>query len=90
MKIPDIIKDLIVPSSAQLYGETFHREKNLDEYFGQIHAVVEEQAKDEALWCYCDRISEAYIQQELRRLHEIIEGKPKEKAALKAMGVVNS
>ena len=40
-----------------------------------IRAVVDEQAKDEGLWCHADNCFEAYLQAALRRLHEIIEGK---------------
>jgi hypothetical protein len=43
----------------------------------ELRALVDEQAKDEALWAvYIDRlqpISEAYLQQELRKLHAAIE-----------------
>ena len=35
--------------------------------------VVEEQAKDEGLWFVPITASEAYLQQELRRLHAVIE-----------------
>ncbi len=44
------------------------------ERYRQARLVVEEQAKDEALWCFADSIVEAYVQQELRRLHTAIEG----------------
>jgi hypothetical protein len=47
--------------------------------------IVAEQAKDEALWCVCDRISEAHLQQELRRLHEAIEGKTGNQCAREAL-----
>lgn len=40
--------------------------------FKHVLALVDEQAKDEALWCIPEYISEAYIQQELRKLHEAI------------------
>ena len=38
-----------------------------------IREQVEIQAEDEALWCEADSIIEAYVQQELRKLHEVIE-----------------
>lgn len=38
-----------------------------------IQKEVDEQAEDEGLWCSAERIVEAYIQQELRKLHSIIE-----------------
>ncbi len=38
-----------------------------------LRALVDEQAEDGALWCVADSIVEAYIQQELRRLHDAAE-----------------
>lgn len=40
----------------------------------KVGDVVEAQANDEALWAETKYISEAYLQQELRRLHAVIEG----------------
>ena len=37
--------------------------------------LVHSQAEDEALWFIADHMPEAYLQQELRKLHEAIEGK---------------
>lgn len=63
----------------------FHRMKEFEvlyknarkEALTSIQKIVNEQAADEALWSvYIDRlqpISEAYLQQELRRLHAAIE-----------------
>lgn len=42
--------------------------------------LVDEQAEDEALWCMADSIVEAYVQQELRRLHAAIEDAAIDKA----------
>jgi hypothetical protein len=39
----------------------------------KIRDLVDEQANDEAIWTTTERIVEAYIQQELRRLHQLIE-----------------
>lgn len=39
MKVPNVTKGRVVPSTVQLFGETFHREKNLDEWFGSLCAV---------------------------------------------------
>ena len=39
----------------------------------ELRAVVDEQAEDDALWCETSSIVEAYLQQELRRLHSIVE-----------------
>ena len=36
-------------------------------------ALVDEQANDEGLWFVADTAPEAYLQQELRKLHSIIE-----------------
>ena len=36
--------------------------------------LVEEQAEDEGLWFIAMTAPEAYLQQELRRLHAVIEG----------------
>lgn len=38
-----------------------------------IRAVVNSQAKDQGLWFQAKTASEAYLQQELRRLHRVIE-----------------
>lgn len=37
-------------------------------------AVIEEQTEDEGLWFVAKTAPEAYLQQELRRLHRAIEG----------------
>lgn len=39
----------------------------------EARAIVNEQAEDEALWCLDVPITEAYHQQELRRLHAAVE-----------------
>jgi len=36
--------------------------------------LVQKQAEDEGLWFISESITESYLQQELRRLHKIIEG----------------
>lgn len=38
--------------------------------------LVKRQAEDEALWCETESIHEAFLQQELRHLHAVIEGAP--------------
>ena len=40
-----------------------------------IRLAVERQANDEALWVPAVTATEAYLQQELRKLHLIVEGK---------------
>lgn len=42
---------------------------------GPVARIVDEQAKDEGLWFIAETAAEAYLQQELRRLHAAIEGK---------------
>lgn len=39
----------------------------------RIQAIVNEQAEDEGLWFIAHYLTEAYLQQELRRLHAVIE-----------------
>lgn len=39
----------------------------------RIKAIVTEQAKDEGLWFNAKFATEAYLQKELRRLHQVIE-----------------
>ena len=39
-------------------------------------SLVDEQAEDEGLWSGSESIVEAYLQQELRRLHAIVEAFP--------------
>lgn len=41
--------------------------------FEKIQKLVNEQAEDESLWFIAETASEAYLQQELRRLHRMIE-----------------
>jgi len=54
-----------------------------------IKALVEEQANDDGLWFQAETCAEAYLQQELRRLHATIEGKSPEQCVsdLLAQGV---
>ena len=44
------------------------------EHLARIRAVMDEQAEDEGLWFEAQTITEAYLQQKLRRLHAVIEG----------------
>ena len=41
-----------------------------------IQDLVEKQAADDGLWFEAQTAPEAYLQQELRRLHEVIERDP--------------
>ena len=40
-----------------------------------VKALVDEQAEDDGLWFHAETAAEAYVQQALRRLHAVIEGK---------------
>lgn len=51
------------PDTAQLLKEK-----------GEIKALVAAQAEDEGLWFEAVTASEAYLQQEIRKLHAVIEG----------------
>ena len=42
----------------------------------ELQKLVDEQAEDEMLWFVTQNITEAYLQQELRRLHAAIENRP--------------
>ena len=42
----------------------------------ELQKLVDEQAEDEMLWFVTENITEAYLQQELRRLHAAIENRP--------------
>ncbi len=50
-----------------------------------IKAVVDEQANDAGLWFIAETCTEAYLQQALRQLHVVIEGKSPEQCALAAI-----
>ena len=52
------------------------RMRKLEETFKSARAIVDEQAEDEGLWFIAESIIEAYFQQELRRLHIVIEAVP--------------
>ena len=51
-------------------SQAFHR---LADKLGKIRDVVEAQAEDESLWFEAQTAPEGYLQQELRRLHKVIE-----------------
>ena len=44
-----------------------------EESESKILSVVSDQAEDEGLWFIARTAPEAYLQQELRRLHQVIE-----------------
>ena len=45
-----------------------------DDRLRLIRELVAAQAEDEGLWFVAETAAEAYLQQELRRLHAMIEG----------------
>ena len=47
--------------------------EELIDRFSLIKHLVGEQAEDEGLWFVAETAAEAYLQQELRRLHRLIE-----------------
>lgn len=61
----------------QAYGDLRTAETRLT-VLEPILKMVDAQAEDEGLWCKVTRASEAYLQQELRKLHAVVEqqGKP--------------
>lgn len=71
--------------TEQLQSQLTQAQKRIE----KILAVVNEQAEDLGLWSIPTErpqyIAEAYLQQELRRLHEVIEGKTKEECAREAL-----
>jgi len=67
-----------LPKGAEvwtIYCETHADAPRLKELNAELLAVVNEQAEDDGLWFVAQYASEAYLQQELRRLHAIIEAK---------------
>ena len=48
---------------------------DLSERLNRIRLAIDQQAEDEALWVPAVTATEAYLQQELRKLHLIVEGK---------------
>jgi hypothetical protein len=53
--------------------ELFQRIADLEAKLSRVKELVNEQADDDALWCVAGTAFEAYLQQELRRLHSVIE-----------------
>jgi hypothetical protein len=65
----------IIDQVAEYLTETGRGEaaRELREAIAAVHSLVSEQAEDEGLWFVADSIVEAYLQQELRRLHTLLE-----------------
>lgn len=51
----------------------------------RLRALVSEQADDPGLWFVAETAAEAYLQQELRRLHAAVEGRTLEECARAAL-----
>ena len=50
-----------------------------------VRALVAEQANDDGLWFIAETAAEAYLQQELRRLHAVIEEKSPRDCAIETL-----
>lgn len=63
---------------AHAFAEWVAERDRLREAATRIQQIVDTQALDEGLWFIAETAAEAYLQQELRRLHATIEGKQPE------------
>ena len=45
----------------------------MDELLRELRETVEEQARDAGLWFEAETAPEAYLQQEMRKLHDVAE-----------------
>ena len=61
---------------AESGGEWFGWATEFLTYVYELRAVVDRQAEDDGLWFTAQTAPEAYLQQELRKLHAEIEGEP--------------
>lgn len=68
--LPDHCFDFIAASNP----ETILKLCKIAKAVIDLRAAVDEQAKDEGLWFNAATAPEAYLQQELRKLHALIEG----------------
>ena len=57
----------------------------LKKRFDAAFALVQIQAKDQGIWFVAQTAPEAYLQDQLRSLHEIIEGKSREQCGREAL-----
>lgn len=57
----------------------------LKKRFDTALALISEQAENQGIWFVAQTAPEAYLQQELRRLHEVIEGKSQEQCGREAL-----
>jgi hypothetical protein len=56
------------------YAEHWELLNELADRLDAVQAIVNDQAEDDGLWFEAVTAPEAYLQQELRRLHAVIEG----------------
>lgn len=59
---------------AIFFNEAIKRLEQRNAEVARLKELVAEQAEDEGLWFNAQTASEAYLQQELRRIHAAIEG----------------
>jgi hypothetical protein len=52
---------------------TASEETMVNDHLAKIRKLVDEQANNEMIWFIAQTAPEAYLQQELRRLHRVIE-----------------
>ncbi len=71
--LPELLADVTVEAQRER-----RRAEAAERRLAEIRALVDEQAEDEGLWALYPMgeqpIMEAYLQQELRRLHALVEG----------------
>jgi hypothetical protein len=65
-----------LPEPNKVDRDTLERAPNKADRdtLARARLLVAEQAKDEGLWFIAQTAPEGYLQQELRRLHRVIEG----------------
>ena len=62
----------LIAAAPELLAENERLKAKLD----GLRKLCAEQAEDDGLWFVAERISEAYLQQELRKLHAAVESEP--------------
>jgi hypothetical protein len=68
----------VLNKAVETIGELRGERDALKEWRDGLYELVDKQAEDEALWFDADYITEAYIQEALRKLHYAIEATRKE------------
>ena len=72
-------------SWRMLADKSRERAEAAEAELAELRAVVNRQAEDSGLWFEAQTAPEAYLQQELRKLHEAIEGRSQKECALAAL-----